>query len=79
VTKESEGEQYVLASSLWPALAKIENVLAVHDDDQPEIAAFRAAMRIDHESRRVTLAQSLINPLHCLMHFLDARSALHTF
>ena len=79
MTKESEGEQYVLDSFMWPALVKIENVLAVHADDQPEIAAFRAAMRIDHETRRVTLAQSLINPLHCLMHFLDVMSALHSF
>jgi hypothetical protein len=69
-----EGENYVLSSSVWSALFKIETILAVHPGDSPAIAAMRLAMHNDHFLRRVTLEKSLQHPLHVLMHLLDHRS-----
>ena len=44
-----------------------------HADDSPPIAVFRSAIYHDHFQKRVTLEQSLKNPLHVLMHLLDPR------
>jgi hypothetical protein len=71
-----EGEKYILSSSLWAALLKIENVLAVNERDSPVVAAVRSAMHTDHFNHRVTLEKSIQNPLHVLMHLLDHRSVV---
>jgi hypothetical protein len=73
ITKFMEGEFYILSSSVWIALCEIEKVLAPHPDDSPSVATLRAAMFSDHSRKRVTLQQSLQNPLHVLMHLLDHR------
>lgn len=73
ITKFMEGEFYILSSFVWIALCEIEKVLAPHPDDNPSVAAVRAAMFSDHSRKRVTLQQSLQNPLHVLMHLLDHR------
>jgi hypothetical protein len=73
VTKVMEGENCVLSSSYWLALRRIENVLEPVPGESADVAAVRAAMRHDHFNNRITLAKSLQDPLHCLMHFLDHR------
>jgi hypothetical protein len=74
VTKFMEGESYCLSSSIWIALKHIESVLSVKHGDSPSLAAVRLAMENDHMNHRVTLSQSLANPVHVLMHLLDHRS-----
>ena len=71
-----EGESYVLSSSYWISLARIESVLSPKAGDCVEVASLREAMNRDHHGKRVTLSESLRNPLHVLMHLLDHRSVL---
>ena len=73
VSKIMEGENYILSSSYWGALHEIEVALQRHIDDSPTLLSLRMAMFNDHFSRRVTLDQSVENPLHVLMHLLDPR------
>ena len=79
ISKFMEGEKYVLFSHLWSALHAVEDLLAPHLGDSNIIAAFRAAMLHDHNTKRVTLSQSIKNPLHVLGHLLDPRSAYLEF
>jgi hypothetical protein len=74
ITKYMEGESYVLSSTAWWALGKIETILSPKVADSAEMAAMRLAMYNDHMNKRVTLSQSLQTPLHVLMHLLDHRS-----
>lgn len=72
-SKTMEGEQYVLSSSLWPALKGVEAILVPHPGESPAIANLREVMSTDHFSRRVTLAKSLQSSIAVLMHLLDPR------
>ena len=74
ITKYMEGESYVLSSTAWWALGKIETILSPKVADSAEMASMRLAMYNDHMNKRVTLSQSLQTPLHVLMHLLDHRS-----
>jgi len=73
ITKFMEGESSIHSSSVWIALCEIEKVISLHPADNPSVAAVRAAMLSDHSRKRVTLQQSLQNPLDVLMHLLDHR------
>ena len=73
VSKSMEGENYILASSYWGALHEIEIALQPVLGDSPALAAVRARMASDHFASRVTLSQSVSNPLHVLMHLCDPR------
>ena len=73
LSKFMEGEKYILSSSYWVALSTIEAVLAPNPADSPLVAALRAGMSRDHFGKRVTLEQSVQNPLHVMMHLLDPR------
>ena len=79
ISKIMEGEKYILFSHIWSALHGVEDLLAPHLGDSNIIAAFRAAMLHDHNTKRVTLSQSIKNPLHILGHLLDTRSAFLEF
>jgi hypothetical protein len=73
LSKFMEGEKYILSSSYWVALSTIEALLVPNPADSPPVAALRAGMSRDHFCNRVTLEQSVQNPLHVLMHLLDHR------
>ena len=68
-----EFEKKHMASSYWIALSNVESRLAPHADDPPEIASMRAAMNRDHFRNRVTLNQSVSDPLHVMQHLTDHR------
>jgi hypothetical protein len=68
-----EGDQYVSASLVLPALKDIEDTLAPKAGDSPVIAQLRAAMLQDHTLNRLTLAQTLQSKLIVLQHLLDPR------
>lgn len=73
ITKFMEGETYVLSSSIWISLARIEKTLASNPADSPKVAVFRRAMRADHMNNRITLESALTNKVLVLMHLLDHR------
>ena len=74
ISKMMEGENYVLSSTYWGALQEIESIFSPHLGDSETIASLRSAMNHDHFSKRITLASSLSQALHVLMHLLDPRS-----
>ena len=76
---EGGGKKYVMFSHIWCALHAVDDLLAPHLGDSNIIAAFRAAMLHDHNTKRVTLSQSIKNPLHVLGHILDPWSAYLEF
>ena len=73
ISKTMEGEKYVLASWLWPALRRVEGLFAGRPADSPGLAALRLAMFNDHKDNRITLAKSVAIPLHVFMHLCDPR------
>ena len=73
VSRQMEGEKYILSSSYWGALHEIEMVLQPQSADSPTLASLRSAMYQDHFANRVTLDDSVKNRLHVLMHLLDPR------
>lgn len=74
-SKFMEGQHYVVSSSYWPALRRVESILSPQPADSPVVAGLRQVMLTDHNTKRVTLEKSLKNPLHVLMHLTDPRSA----
>ena len=73
VSKQMEGENYILSSRYWGALRDIERALQPHIGDSATISSLRSQMYTDHFANRVTLDQSVENPLHVFMHLLDPR------
>lgn len=76
ISQFMEGDSYILASSLWPALSSKEKALEPVVTDSPAVASLRAAMSADHFNRRVTLQASVQTPMHVMMAMLDPRYAL---
>ena len=74
VSEFMEGENHILSSSYWGALRIIEDALKPVEGDSPSISLLRRTMSDDHFENRVTLEQSVHNPLNVFGTLLDSRS-----
>ena len=73
VSKFMEGENYILVSSYFSDMRKIEDIMQPRSGDYPEVAQIRATMYNDHFSSRVTLDQAVKSPLCVMGTLLDPR------